>query len=223
MRKFILLVSGSICSLFIQAQTPAADNSAGPVLINHVNVVNVITKKIDADQTVLIDSNRIAAVGRIRFKLPETTTIIDGTGKYLMPGLTDAHIHFFQSGGLYTRPDGLNLTSVYPYEKDQQWIKDHLADLMARYLVCGITTVIDVGGPMSNYAVRSQLDSMAAAPTAFVTGPLVSTYLPPNLDKKDPPIIKVTTVEEAKELVKKQLPYKPDFIKIWYIVLPNQK
>jgi len=88
MRKFILSVSVISCSLFIHAQT----RPAGPVLINHVNVVNVITKKIDADQTVLIDSNRIAAVGRIRFKLPETTTIIDGTGKYLMPGLTDAQI-----------------------------------------------------------------------------------------------------------------------------------
>jgi hypothetical protein len=94
---------------------------------------------------------------------------------------------------------------------------------MARYLACGITTVIDVGGPMSNFAVRSKLDTTLLAPTAFVTGPLISTYLPPNLDTKDPPIVKVTTEQEARDLVKKQLPYKPDFIKIWYIDLPNQR
>jgi len=94
---------------------------------------------------------------------------------------------------------------------------------MGRYLACGITTVIDVGGPMSNYATRNKANAFIASPTAFVTGPLVSTYTPPNLDKKDPPIITVKTPEEAREMVKRQLPFKPDFIKIWYIVFPGMK
>jgi imidazolonepropionase-like amidohydrolase len=214
-----------ICS-FLHAQTDTAHyrQPVEPVYIIHANVVNVITKKTDADQTVVVDHGRITNIGPSKkIKPPAGALIIDATGKYLMPGMTDAHIHFFQSGGLYTRPDALNLKSVYPYEKDQQWIKDNQADLMARYLACGLTTVIDVGGPMSNYAIRSKLDTTLLAPNAFVTGPLISTYLPPNLDKNDPPIIKVTTEQEARDLVKKQLPYKPDFIKIWYIDLPNQK
>jgi hypothetical protein len=117
----------------------------------------------------------------------------------------------------------LNLPQVYPYAKDQQWIKDNLNSLMKRYLACGITTVIDVGGPMSNFDIRRKLDTTITAPTAFVTGPLVSTYLPPNLDQNDPPIIKVTSESEARVLVQKQLPYKPDFIKIWYIVRRGEK
>jgi hypothetical protein len=92
---------------------------------------------------------------------------------------------------LYTRPDALNLGKVFPYEKDQQWIKDNHNDLMRRYLACGITTVADVGGPMSNYEVRTNNSSNPNSPAAWVTGPLISTYQPPNLDKKDPPIIKV--------------------------------
>jgi cytosine/adenosine deaminase-related metal-dependent hydrolase len=138
-----------------------------------------------------------------------------------MPGMTDAHIHFFQTGGLYTRPDGLDLRAVYPYEKDQQWAREHLSDMMARYLACGITTVADVGGPFSNFAIRDKVNADPLATNAWVTGPLISTYLPANLDKKDPPIVKVTTPEEARELVRRQLPYKPDFIKIWYIVVPG--
>jgi imidazolonepropionase-like amidohydrolase len=185
--------------------------------------VDVKTGKIIPDQHVIIQNDRIANVGAAKkIKLPAGATIIDGNGKYLMPGMTDAHIHFFQSGGLYTRPDALNLGAVYSYEKDQQWIKDNMSNLMARYLACGITTVIDVGGPFSNYAIREKLVNDSKSPTAYVTGPLISTYLPPNLDKKDPPIIKVNSADEARELVRKQLPYKPDFIKIWYIVLPNQ-
>lgn len=200
------------------------DCIAQSVQISNVNVVDVKTGKILPDQRVTIRNNNIIEVGPAKKIKPiEGATHIDGTGKYLMPGLTDAHIHFFQSGGLYTRPDALNLGNVYSYEKDQQWIKDNFYDLMARYVACGVTHVIDVGGPFSNYAVRAKLDSSAKfAPHAFVTGPLISTYLPPNLDKKNPPIIKVNSPEEARELVRKQLPFKPDFIKIWYIVLPNQ-
>jgi imidazolonepropionase-like amidohydrolase len=228
MRKYlllgILLYSYSILRAQKDTGNKRYEQPATPVCITHVNIVNVITQKIDADQTVVIDNNRISTVGATKkIKAPANARVIDGTGKYLMPGMTDAHIHFFQSGGLYTRPDGLNLTSVYPYEKDQQWVKDNRADLMARYLACGITTVIDVGGPFSNYAIRSQLDTTILAPNAFVTGPLISTYQPPNLDKNDPPIVKVNSEQEARDLVKKQLPYKPDFIKIWYIVLGDQK
>jgi len=228
MKKYGLLFALFYICSFIHAQPDTVSlpyrQPAEPVYITHANVVNVITQKTDVDQTVVVDHGRIANIGPSKkIKPPAGAYIIDATGKYLMPGMTDAHIHFFQSGGLYTRPDAVNLNSVYSYEKDQQWIKDNQADLMARYLACGLTTVIDVGGPMSNYAIRSKLDTTLLAPNAFVTGPLISTYLPPNLDTKDPPIIKVTTEQEARDLVKNQLPYKPDFIKIWYIDLPNQR
>ncbi len=199
------------------------DTSQRSFAIIHANVVNVITGKIDRDQTIVVENRKISTVGNFaKTKPPANIRVIDGTNKFVMPGMTDAHIHFFQSGGLYTRPDGLNLNSVYSYEKDQKWIKDNLSDLMKRYLAAGITTVIDVGGPLNNYAIRDKLNKLDSAPTAWVTGPLISTYEPPNLDKKDPPIVKVKTEEEARELVRKQLPYKPDFIKIWYIVLPGQ-
>jgi imidazolonepropionase-like amidohydrolase len=215
----------SLALFFLIVALPDCIGQAATIIrINNVNVVDVKTGKIIPDQYVLIRNRDIFAVEPAKKSKPiEGAIEIDGKGKYLMPGMTDAHIHFFQSGGLYTRPDAMNLGHVYSYEKDQQWIKDNLPDLMSRYVACGITNVIDVGGPFSNYAVRAKLDSAGMnAPTAFVTGPLVSTYLPPDLDKKDPPIVKIGSPEEARELVRKQLPYKPDFIKIWYIVLPNQ-
>jgi imidazolonepropionase-like amidohydrolase len=213
MRKYSLLLILAFCTTPAYAQT----------YITHATLVNVNTSKTDPDQTIVIENDRITNTGPSKkIKIPANAKVIDATGQYIMPGMTDAHIHFFQTGGLYTRPDGLNLNKVYPYEKDQQWAKDHLGDLMARYLACGITTVIDVGGPFSNYAIRDKANTDSSSVTAWVTGPLISTFLPPNLDKNDPPIVKINTPEEARELVKKQLPYKPDFIKIWYIVLPGQ-
>ncbi len=189
----------------------------------NVNLIDTRTGKINSGSTVLVEGDRIKEVGKTgKVKIPAGAAVTDGTGKWLMPGMIDGHIHFFQSGGLYTRPDALNLGSFYSYEKDQQWIKDNRADLMRRYLACGVTSVIDVGGPFSNFDVRNYCNGNSMSPNAFVTGPLISTYQPPNLDKKDPPIVKVKNEEEARELVKKQLPYQPDFIKIWYIVLPGQ-
>lgn len=207
----LLLLPFLFQSAFAQVQT---------VWVTNVTIVDTKTAKLLPSMTVILKGERIEKVLKYNKKniAPDSIKVIDGTGKYLMPGMVDGHIHFFQSGGLYTRPDGLNLGRIYSYEKDQQWIKNNMNDLMRRYLACGITTVIDVGGPMSNFEVRKKNDQNYLSPNAYVTGPLISTYQPGNLDKKDPPIIKVMNEEEARELVRKQLPYKPDFIKIWYIV-----
>ena len=189
-----------------------------PIAITHVNIVNVITGNIDADQTILINKNKIIEVGTFKkIKIPHNATLIDAMGKYAMPGMTDGHIHFFQSGGLYTRPDGINVPGIYPYEKDQQWIKENMYDLMARYIACGVTNVIDVGGPMSNFEIRERVNNEITSPNALVTGPLISTLQPKGFIKDNLPIIKASTAEEAISLIIQQLPYKPDFIKIWYL------
>jgi imidazolonepropionase-like amidohydrolase len=150
------------------------------------------------------------------------TEVIDGSGKYIIPGLIDAHIHLFQSGGLYTRPDVIDLRAYRSYDDERAWLLENLDDILKRYLTCGITTVIDVGGPMANFEIRDQIKNSNAHPNLFLTGPLISTYQPAEFNVEDPPIIKVNSSEEARALVRKQLPYKPDFIKIWYITLPQQ-
>lgn len=222
--KNYLLLAGALITQPVIAQNKKALPVSDATYITHVNLVNVNTGKTDGDQTIVITGQHIDAVGPSnKIKPPANATIIDGTGQYAIPGMTDAHIHFFQSGGLYTRPDALNLNAFKSYQEDQRWIKAHLDNTLKRYLATGITQVIDVGGPFSNFGIRAHADTMAQSPTVWVTGPLVSTYQPPNLDEKDPPIIKVNTPEEARELVRKQLPFKPDFIKIWDVVLPDQQ
>ncbi|MEZ4921294.1 MAG: amidohydrolase family protein [Saprospiraceae bacterium] len=93
--------------------------------------------------------------------------------------------------------------------------------MLKRYLRCGVTTVIDVGGPMHNYTIRDQYTGSTEYPNLFLTGPLISTFQPDAFAIDDPPIRQANSVEEAVQYVKDQLPYKPDFIKIWYIVRPG--
>jgi imidazolonepropionase-like amidohydrolase len=193
------------------------------VTITPVNVVDVRNGKILSDMTVVCERGLITQVGKAKAtKAPAGSTVIDGQGKYLLPGMTDAHMHFFQSGSLYTRPDALNLTNVYSYEKEMVRGNESIADYFSRYLRLGITTIVDVGGPFRNFVVRDSIARANQSPNVLVTGPLFSMVDNPETTwQGDAPILKVTTIEAADSLLEKMLPLKPDFIKIWYIVTPD--
>jgi imidazolonepropionase-like amidohydrolase len=135
-----------------------------------------------------------------------------------LPGYIDTHVHFFQSGDLFTRPDGADFNNVRPYKDEVAWIKSHLDDTFARYLRCGITSVVDVGGPMWNFEVRKRANTTARAPRVAVAGPLISSVSREKLDLGDPPIVKIDTPDQARGFVRKLAEQKADLIKIWYIV-----
>ena len=199
---------------------------AGPtlfaqVLIKNVTVVDTEKKALLRNQSVVVTDGRIAAVAKdVKYKLPEGTTVIDGTGKYLIPGLVDAHVHFFQSGGVYTRPDAVDLRRYQPYQKEIDWVHGHMEDFLRRYTAKGITTVIDVGSTVNFLKQRDTFRSKPYAPAVYMTGPLLTTWEPAAVKglQDDGPFYLMTTPEEARKYVQQQLPFKPDFIKIWYIV-----
>jgi len=171
------------------------------------------------DAVVVIDGETIEAVGaQGETPILDGATVVDASGKYVMPGMVDGHVHFFQSGGLYTRPDAIDLRRVRPYTDEIRQIKDRLPDTFRRYLASGITSVVDVGGPMWNLDVRARADTTADAPTVVTAGPLISSVQPSALTTDDPPILKIETPEAAREEVRRQVEAGVDLIKIWYIV-----
>ncbi len=187
-----------------------------PVLIQNVNLVDVGTGKLMPGHSVLINNGIISEIGKAqKVKAPAGATLVDGSGKYLVPGLADAHIHFFQSGGLYTRPDAVDLRNKKSYEKELAFGAANIQDYLNRYLRLGITTVIDVGGPFANFKAR---DSIAGkpSPNILVTGSLFSMVDRPQLGT-DRPIVKISNKVQADSLMQAMLVLKPDFIKVWYI------
>src|SRR5713226_8992196 len=176
------------------------------------------------DAVVVIRGERIVAAGpRRKVRVPRHAQMLDARGQWLIPGLIDAHVHFFQSGGLYTRPDVIDLRQRVPYKHELDLIRKRLPDTFRRYLCSGITSVVDPGGPMWNFQVREMASRTEAAPRVAVAGPLVSTYAPKKLQTEDPAIVRAQTPEEARTLVQRELAEKPDLIKIWFIRLPNTK
>lgn len=206
---FILFLAASVlCAQDYQALV-------GATLINpgHVRPIE--------NGVILIKGDRIEKVGTAKLRIPTDAKVIDLKGKFIIPGLIDAHVHFFQSGGLYTRPDGIDLRSYFSYEREQQAIRSGLDRTFARYLRAGITGVADVGGGMWNFEVRERASNNPLAPTVAVAGPLISTVANPKLDIGDPPIVKVASIAQVDSLVDLLAVKKPDFIKIWFIVSPQ--
>jgi len=189
------------------------------LIIANATYLNVVSGEYEKGDIRIVDG-LISSI--VDDDTPSNIPTYDASGKYIIPGLVDAHIHMFQSGGLYTRPDAIDLTSIKSYEEERIWLIQNAEDILRRYLRLGITTVIDVGGPLYNLQLRDRLSNSEELPNLFLTGPLVSTYLPPELNVPDPPIMKAETQESARQMVRDQLPLNPDFIKIWYISLPNQ-
>lgn len=72
-----------------QGQAPS-----GALAIRNVSVVDVADNRVIPGQTVVIAGNRIAALGSAEsVRPPAGARVIDGTGRYLIPGLWDMHVH----------------------------------------------------------------------------------------------------------------------------------
>src|SRR5882757_6970253 len=192
--------------------------------ITHANLLDMSLQRRLPDYTIVIKNDTIEQTGPSeRIRIPEGARVIDATGKWVMPGMVDAHVHLFQTGGLYTRPDAIDLRKEVPYEKEIEWYKHNMDDQLRRYLSCGITTVIDDGATLALLHQRDTFATKNYAPRILMAGPLISTaYSPKPFDvipDPDQPFYTVNTPEEAVKMTRKEYGYHPDFIKIWYIIL----
>jgi len=205
--------------------TPAL---AAPSPITVINGATIIHPSRSGDAvvephaTIVISGDRIQLAGAgITLELPQGARIIDARGKWVIPGLIDSHVHFFQSGNLYTRPDAADFNAVVPYADEVARNKARLDATFKVWLASGVTGVADVGGPFWNFDVRDRALASPAAPRMAVAGPLISMIDRPQLDLGDPPIVKIASPEAAREFVVRQLPRNPDFIKVWFIYQPG--
>jgi imidazolonepropionase-like amidohydrolase len=212
--KIALLFSGALAlSLLAAAQQPAK-----LLVIDHVNIVDGTGALVLRNGVIVIEGQRIRDIGRRgNIRGGPGVTILNAEGKWAIPGLIDAHVHFDQSGGIYTRPDAVDLRSTRPYEEEVRWIRERLPATLGRYIASGVTGAVDMGGPMWAFEVRDLAAGMSQAPRVAVSGPLIATVGVPELAAQDPAVIEVDSPQEAWDLVGRIADRGPDLIKILFI------
>ena len=100
-RKLVLciaiLIPAHICTSSSRGRTLAANSAT---YITHVTVIDTETGAENPDQTVIVAGDRITAVRASSSEQPVAgAQVIDGSGKFLIPGLWDMHVHGAASCG----------------------------------------------------------------------------------------------------------------------------
>src|ERR1700676_134962 len=93
-----LVAFGQLCAVAMVQEQPVpviSPSSVGSATyIIHVTVIDTENGKKIQDRTVVFSGDRISEVGDSRVSNPPTASkVVDGRGKYLIPGLWDMHVH----------------------------------------------------------------------------------------------------------------------------------
>ena len=78
---------------FAASAQQSAQGSRVPLVITDVSVIDTRLGTTTPDMTVVILENRIVNVGSLTDSVPEVAEVVNGRGKFLMPGLWDMHVH----------------------------------------------------------------------------------------------------------------------------------
>jgi cytosine/adenosine deaminase-related metal-dependent hydrolase len=168
---------------------------AGSILaVTHVTVIDATGAPARPDMTVLINDRKIAVVGGFSsVSIPRNAQVIDASGKFLIPGLVDSHLHLTAAG----EPSGS---------------REFFLPLL---LANGITTVRDMGGYLESLVpLRREIrQRKRLGPEIFFAGPYLDGS-PPSFQ----PSLVVTNAVEAAEDVHTLVQQGVDFIKLQSIL-----
>lgn len=130
-----------------------------------------------ADAVVVMRGGEIDCAGsRDDCPLPEGIGVVDLSGRFLTPGLVDAHVHFSQTGWADGRPDALDVRGEHPYPEVVAGLRREPERFFRAYLCSGVTAVFDVGGYPWTWTLADAAETDDRAPRVAAAGPLLSTW-----------------------------------------------
>ena len=188
MRELCLLVLFCVAPLLASAQSiPASEQKV--LAFTNVTVVNTANTSPPQRLTVVIAGDRIAEIGEPdKIPIPKGAQVVDGTGKFLMPGLWDMHMHL-----------SLVTEQAFPL-------------LIAN----GVTGVCDMGGDLDEIdRWREQIrQGTILGPRIFRAGPIVDG---PRTEQGEFRLT-VTNADEARKAVHSLKERGVDFIKVYHFL-----
>ena len=189
-------------TLALASNGAVAESSGGaPVAFTHVTVIDTHGGPSAPDMTVITSGDHIIEVGKsAEARVPQGAQVIDGRGKFLMPGLWDMHVHMFLSGADFgdTKPD--------------------LARDLTLYLANGVTGVRDTGAARDYFAAYIESKRKGLPPGGLRVAPRIVAA--GQIIDGEPPYIRgamiaVKNADEARRAVDLDKQQGADFIKVY--------
>ena len=202
-QKFVLLAIAVFAAglpLGAQKKPPAKQPA---IAITHVTLIDGTGSAARPDMTVVVRGDRIVEVRRSARKsqnVSRETIVVDGRGKYLIPGLLDSHVHL------------------------DEWSQYSLVLFVAN----GVTSVRDMGGEFSKLQAwrRRIAEGSLTGPRIKTAGPILESerflQILPKVDeilgvkltaRVLPSRIGVSTPEQARQAVDRLAEMGVDFVK----------
>src|SRR5262245_61539463 len=167
---------------------------AAPLVLRDVTVVDVEGGRTQPGSTVVVEGDRIARVGPTpAVPVPRDARIVDGNGRFLIPGLWDMHVH-----------------TVFG-----DWFPGGKEIALPLFLANGVTGVRDMGGELEVLLQwRKEIaEGKLAGPRLVVSGPMLDGEKP-----RFPSSIAVTTPEDGRRAVRELKQRGADFVKLQSLV-----
>jgi imidazolonepropionase-like amidohydrolase len=174
--------------------TAAGEVSAAALAITHVNVIDASGSPLQPGMTVVVEDGRIVALGKSEaLKPPAGAKTVDATGKYLIPGLWDMHVH-----------------TVFG-----DWLPRDEKVVLPLFVANGITGVRDMGGDLD---VLIEWRAAIAAgrllgPRMIIAGPMLDGPVP-----RFPSSAPVANAADGRRTVDQLKARGVDFIKIQSLI-----
>jgi imidazolonepropionase-like amidohydrolase len=194
-KPVLLLLTLLLTTSIAIGQSSSTSPAAKVVAYVNVNVIPMDRQRVLRNQTVIVRDNTITTIGDSKqVKVPAGAQSIDGTGKFLIPGLMDMHVHLFSDDEF---PDSL--------------AEDEFKVMMAY----GVTTIrLMIGTPEQLVLREKSAKGEILAPTIFAASPHLTGRKQPNSQV-------VTTEAEGRAAVAKAKQDGYDFIKLTTFLAPE--
>jgi imidazolonepropionase-like amidohydrolase len=182
----------AVAGLAFCAPPPVPAPGAPVVAITGVGVVDVARGRVVPAQTVLVAGSRITAVGAAgRVRVPAGAVVVDGRGRFVIPGLWDMHTHAL-------------------------WDRSARDAAMPLFVASGVTGIRDMGGDLAlALATRAAVRSSAMVGPRIVTpGPILDGPRP-----VDPSISwAISTPQDGRRAVDSLAAAGADFVKVYTLI-----
>ncbi|WP_164122523.1 metal-dependent hydrolase family protein [Sphingobacterium sp. xlx-130] len=137
----LLFSTASICS------TQAQQNH---VLLENVRILDQATQSLTAPSHVLISGNTIQKISTAPIAVTDMEVVkINGTGRTLMPGLIDVHVHMVFGS--------LTMPQMVTNDLSEEFLIKTIGQSANNMLMRGFTSVRDAGGPI--FPIKAAIDA----------------------------------------------------------------